>query len=126
MTEIVLEGPGKNALSPELMDRVLATLRQSFGAPVLLTGSGDAFSAGLDLKALGKMDPSSLETYLRKLEALVETLYTYPGPTVAAVNGHAIAGGCVLALCCDFQVITDQPKVKYGLNELALGLQFPH
>jgi enoyl-CoA hydratase/carnithine racemase len=52
-------------------------------------------------------------------------LYLYPGPTVALVNGHAIAGGCVLAQCCDYRVATSDPKTKLGLNEVALGVRFP-
>lgn len=49
----------------------------------------------------------------------------HPAPTVAWINGHAIAGGCVLAQCCDVRVATDDPKVKIGLNEVVLGLVFP-
>ncbi len=125
MVEIVLEGRGKNALGTPMMDFLLARLQEAAGSPVLLTGAGDAFCAGLDLKELQSLDPAGFEAYLRKLEAVVETLYTYPGPTVAWINGHAIAGGCVLALCCDHQVCADRPEIKIGLNEVALGLQFP-
>lgn len=125
MIEITLSGPGKNALGSALMDEVLGQLHEASGRAVLLTGAGDAFCAGLDLKELASLDAAGMETYLRKLEALVETLYTYPGPTVALVNGHAIAGGCVLALCCDHQVAAADPRIKIGLNELALGLRFP-
>lgn len=125
MIEIVLEGPGKNALSSAMMDDLLEKLRAAYGEAVLLTGKGDAFCAGLDLREVGGLDLAGMETYLRKLEALVEALYTYPGPTVALINGHAIAGGCILALCCDHQVAADNPKIKIGVNELSLGLQFP-
>ncbi|MBI3183768.1 MAG: enoyl-CoA hydratase/isomerase family protein [Myxococcales bacterium] len=125
MAEIVLSGPGKNALGTAMMDFLIAKLDEASGGPVLLRGEGDAFCAGLDLKEICSLDEKGLEAYLRKLEALVETLYTYPGPTVALVNGHAIAGGCVLALCCDYQVAQANPKAKIGLNELALGVRFP-
>lgn len=123
--DVVIEGPGKNCLSSKVMDTLLAKLQDAAGAPVLLTGAGDVFCAGLDLKELGSLDALGIERYLRKLEALVEALYAYPGPLVACVNGHAIAGGCVLAMCCDHQVATTSPKVKIGLNELALGVRFP-
>ena len=66
-----------------------------------------------------------MERYLLLLDDLIDALYGYPGPTVAAVNGHAIAGGCVLALCCDLRVMADDPKLRIGLNEVALGLEFP-
>ena len=125
MIEIVLDGPGKNALSTAMMDNLLEKLREAYGEPVLLSGKADAFCAGLDLKEVASLDASGMEAFLRKLEALVEALYTYPGPTVALVNGHAIAGGCILALCCDHQVAADNPKIKIGVTELSLGLQFP-
>lgn len=125
MREIVLDGPGKNCLSTRMMDFLIGQLAEGKGAPTLLTGAGDAFCAGLDLKEVASLDARGLEAYLRKLEQLVDALYRYPGPTVCAANGHAIAGGCVLLLCCDVRVLADSPKVKVGLNELALGVAFP-
>ena len=52
-------------------------------------------------------------------------LYDYPGPTVACVNGHAIAGGCVITVCCDHRVATTDERARIGLNETAIGLVFP-
>jgi enoyl-CoA hydratase/carnithine racemase len=49
----------------------------------------------------------------------------YPGPTVAFIDGHAIAGGAILALCCDRAVAVDEPKLRIGLNEVAIGVRFP-
>ena len=62
---------------------------------------------------------------LRLLDEVVQRIYEHPAPTVACVNGHAIAGGCVLVQCCDFRVATDHPKTRVGLNEVALGACFP-
>src|SRR4051812_20766858 len=101
MVEITMSGPGKNALGTTMMIFLQEKLREAGGAPVLLTGAGDAFSAGLNLKEVASLDAAGMETFLRRLEALIEALYVYPGPVVALVNGHAIAGGCVLTLCCD-------------------------
>lgn len=120
-----MEAPGKNALGTELMDRLLGQLEQAGGEPVLLTGAGDAFSAGLNLKEVHALEADGMEAFLRKLEALVEALHGYPGPTVAYVNGHAIAGGCILALCCDHRVARPDAAIRIGLNEVALGLRFP-
>lgn len=123
--EIVIEGPGKNALGYALMRELLDKIEGAQGAPLLLTGGGDAFSAGLNLKEIASLDVPGMEAFLRLLTQLCEALYYYPAPTVAAVNGHAIAGGAILALCCDHRVCTSLPKVRVGLNEVALGLRFP-
>jgi enoyl-CoA hydratase len=125
MTEIRLDAPGKNALGTALMERTRDELRAAGGAPVLLTGANDAFSAGLNLKEVTSLDVAGMTRFLDLLEDLVATLFAYPGPTVAAVGGHAIAGGCVLALCCDHRVIGADPRLRIGLNEVALGVPFP-
>jgi enoyl-CoA hydratase len=124
-TEIVLSGPGKNALGTALMSRVRDELRQAGGRPVLLRGEGDAFSAGLNLKEVAGLDPDGMRRFLGLLEDLVLDLYTYPGPTVASINGHAIAGGCVLALACDQRIVAENPRLRIGLNEVALGVRYP-
>jgi enoyl-CoA hydratase len=125
MKEIIIDGPGKNALGSELMQALRAELGAAGGEPVLLTGAGDAFSAGLDLRQIAALQPDGLRSFLQLLEDLVLDLYTYPGPTVALVNGHAIAGGCVLALCCDHRIAKANPRTRIGLNEVALGVCFP-
>lgn len=125
MFEIVMDGPGKNALGSEMMDFLLARLAEAAGKPVLLTGKGDAFSAGLNLKEVASLDAAGMEVFLGKLEKLMSALFLYPGPTVALVNGHAIAGGGLLTLCCDHRIAVRNPKSKIGLNEVALGLRFP-
>lgn len=125
MVELKLASPGKNALGTRLMDSIVDRLEHARGEPLLVTGDGDAFSAGLDLKEVASLDPAGMERFLRLLEHTMSLLFLYPGPTVAAINGHAIAGGCVVALCCDVRVMTDSPRAKIGLNEVALGLRFP-
>jgi enoyl-CoA hydratase/carnithine racemase len=123
--ELIIEGPGRNALGTAVMQRLLTGLRDGGGRPLLLRGAGDTFSAGLDLKEVAGLEAPAMERYLLLLDDLIDALYGYPGPTVAAVNGHAIAGGCVLALCCDLRVMADDPRLRIGLNEVALGLEFP-
>jgi enoyl-CoA hydratase len=125
MKTILLSGPGKNSLSTELMERMLAAVRDAGDSPLLLTGEGDAFSAGLDLKEIAALDVAGLTRFLGVLEDLVQALYEHPGPTLAFVNGHAIAGGCVMTLCCDVRVMTAREGARIGLNEVALGLRFP-
>jgi len=126
MHELVISSPGKkNALTTSMLEALVSQLARAAGDPVLLTGEGDAFSAGLDLSEVASLDANGARRLLSALEQLVESLYTYPAPTVALVNGHAIAGGCVLALCCDYRVSTPDARVRIGLNEVALGLLFP-
>jgi enoyl-CoA hydratase/carnithine racemase len=125
MVEIVIESAAKNALSTALMESLRARLAAAAGEPVLLTGRGDVFSAGLDLKELPGLDVAGMRRLLEALEGLVADLWAYPGPTVALVNGHAIAGGCILALACDQAVASSDPRVRIGVNEVALGLAFP-
>lgn len=126
MRELTIESPGKNSLSTEVMEALRARLEEAGGEPLLLAGSGDVFSAGLDLKEVAAIaGVEDTRRLIGALERLVEALFLYPGPTVALVNGHAIAGGCVLALCCDRRVLTARPGVRVGLNEVALGLAFP-
>ena len=120
-----MNGPAKNALGSEMMEFLRRELERARGAPVLLTGTGDAFSAGLNLKELAALDPAGVAAFLRRLEALYATLFAYPAPTAAAVNGHAIAGGCVLAMACDVRICARDAKIRIGLNEVALGLPFP-
>jgi enoyl-CoA hydratase/carnithine racemase len=107
------------------MQELLAALRSGEGRPILLAGADGAFSAGLNLKEVAGLDRDGMSRYLGLLDDLVDALYGYPGPTVACVNGHAIAGGCILALCCDLRIAADDPAVRIGLNEVPLGLEFP-
>jgi enoyl-CoA hydratase/carnithine racemase len=123
--ELTLNGPGKNAMSTALMASMLLEIRSAAGRPLLVTGTGDVFSAGLDLKEVAALDQPGMERYLLLLDELIDALFDYPGPTVACVNGHAIAGGCVLVLCCDLRIAADDPAVRIGLNEVARGLEFP-
>jgi enoyl-CoA hydratase len=125
MITITMDGPGKNALGTETMKSLLAQIEGAKGAAILLTGSGDAFSAGLNLKEVGSLDAPGMDRFLRLLEQCMTALYLHPAPTVALVNGHAIAGGCVLTLCCDHRIAIDRAKIKIGLNEVALGVRFP-
>ena len=122
---LTIEGPGKNALSTAVMRDVIAKLRDAAGRPVIVVGAGDAFSAGLNLKEVAGLDDAGMERFLGLLDDMIDALFDYEGPMVACVNGHAIAGGCVIALCAEMRIATDDPAVRIGLNEVALGLEFP-
>ena len=125
MVEITMAGPAKNALGTEMMEWLLERIGEAAGRPILITGTGDSFSAGLNLKEVAGLDARGMEAFLRLLERMVSTLFSYPGPVVGLINGHAIAGGCILTLCCDHRVAPRATSARIGLNEVALGLSFP-
>ena len=97
-------------------------MKNSSARVLILTGAGKAFSSGLDLdnlKALiGRTSEQSLEDS-RIMVSLFRTLYEFPKPTIAAVNGAAIAGGTGLALLCDFTLAV--PEAKFGYTEVRIG-----
>ena len=122
---LTIDGPGKNSLSTAVMQDVVRQVRKAGGRPLLVTGAGDVFSAGLNLKEVASLDGPGMERYLLLLDEMIDTLFAYEGPMVACVNGHAIAGGCCIALCADLRVARDDAAIRIGLNEVALGLEFP-
>lgn len=115
-----------NAMNPDFFQEFLERLDEleREPLPLVLTAEGGIFCAGLDLIALGAMDRPALESFFQSMDAALLRLLRYPAPTLAAVNGHAIAGGAVLALCCDRRVLATG-KSKFGLSEVAVGVSFP-
>jgi enoyl-CoA hydratase len=112
-----------NALDLELLSAIpgsLAAVADSRG--VVLTGSGRSFSAGVDLKRIVDGGLPYVEKFLPALSLAMLTLFEHPKPVVAAVNGHALAGGCVLAAACDIRLMSGG---TIGLTELAAGVPFP-
>ena len=123
--QITLAGPGMNALGTNLMEDLLTQLEAAGDAPLLVVGEGRAFSAGLDLKEVLSLDEPGMGRFLHLLTALTQKIFRHPAPTVAAVHGHAIAGGAVLARMCDVAVAPAGGRGRIGLNEVALGPRFP-
>jgi len=123
---ITLNRPDKrNAISYELIEDLLGGLRevaQSKAQVLILTGAGKAFCSGMDLENLksliGRTPEQSLEDS-RTMANLFRTLYDFPKPTIAAVNGAAIAGGTGLATLCDFTLAV--PEAKFGYTEVRIG-----
>jgi enoyl-CoA hydratase len=110
-------------LDLELLLAIAATLGELHDADaVVLTGTGRAFSAGVDLKRLLGSSPGEVEEFLHALDAGLLALYDFPRPAVAAVNGHAIAGGCILVQACDYRVMSGG---TIGVAELRVGVPFP-
>ncbi len=115
-----------NAISPELVDdfiQALKRIKKEFKGMVLAGGS-KFFSMGLDLPRLKHFDRNAMAEFWQKFEDLTFELFTIPLPTICAMEGNAIAGGTIFALCCDFRFAANLPK-KIGLNEIKLGLPVP-
>jgi enoyl-CoA hydratase len=119
-TLVRLNRPPVNALDTELNDAIAATFSQLDG-PVVLTGTGRCFSAGVDLRAILQGGPSYAERFIQTLIAGFLAVFDYPGPVIAAVNGHALAGGCVLAMAADHRIMSGG---TIGITEIAVGVPF--
>lgn len=116
-----------NAIDVELLDELGAALERlehdSAVRGVVLTGAGTVFSAGVDLRRVVDGDERYVERLLAALRDVLESLFVLPKPTVAAVNGAAVAGGCILACACDRRVIAEGARI--GASELVVGVPFP-
>jgi enoyl-CoA hydratase len=124
---LTLDDGKANALALEQFDSLLVALeqiRKSDAGAVLLTGRAGFFSAGLNLKILPNLPDDELLHVINRFGEAVDALAMFPLPTVAAVTGHAIAGGAILALCCDVRILAAGPH-KFGLNEVPGGIVLP-
>lgn len=125
--EIRLARPPVNALTPELLLalRTAVQAAPSEGARgIVLTGGTQIFSAGMDVPHLMGLDRAALKAGWSSLFAAGRALAGSRVPVVAAIGGHSPAGGCVLALCCDYRIMARGP-FRIGLNEVQVGLVAP-
>jgi enoyl-CoA hydratase len=117
-----------SALDTELCDVFTAELRAAADSDavrgIIITGTGSAFSAGVDLFRVLDGGETYLAAFLPAMARLFEAVLTLPKPVVAAVNGHAIAGGCIIAAACDHRVMSFGGG-RIGVPELAVGVPFP-
>ncbi len=125
----VVMDAGANALDLPLMDALraaLARLKGEGGAPfVLASAHPTVFCPGWDLKLLATAGRPLVREFLGRFNQLVLELFSYPGGTVAAIAGHAIAGGCLLAMACDLRLMAAGPA-RLGQSEVNLGVPVPH
>jgi enoyl-CoA hydratase len=116
-----------NALDLELCNALTTELeayRQSAAKALVITGSGRIFSAGVDLVRVANEGAPYVRFFLPALNRAFETLFSLLKPVVAAVNGHAIAGGCIIACAADHRVMAREPG-RIGIPELLVGVPFP-
>src|SRR5688572_28865534 len=122
-----LDLPRGNAIGrPFLTEfgKTLDALEAEGSRPLVLTGVRQVFCVGLDLVEAFELSRPDFETFVEDFEEAFLRLFTWPTPTAAAVNGHAIAGGAVLALACDRRFLVAE-RSSFGLKEVRLGLPFP-
>lgn len=125
---LTLNRPEKrNSLHPDLVKAMKAKLseikKDKNLAALIITGEGKSFCAGADLAYLNQLTEFTVIDNEKDSESLAELflmIYNFPVPTIAAVNGAAIAGGCGLASVCDF-IIADKEQAKFGYSEVKIG-----
>src|SRR5438270_14052138 len=116
-----------NAMGPAWLERMEALLDEALAArarALVITGYEAFFSAGLDLPTLDGLDDRAMGSFMSGFSRTMLRIFELPMPVVAAVNGHAIAGGCVLALQADVRVGA-RAELRMGLNEVQLGIALP-
>lgn len=90
---------------------------------IVLTGNGKVFCSGFDLPMfLGFKDVDEVVAFFNEEEDILLDLFSCPKPVIAAINGHTVAGGLILAMACDYRVIKDHPRLKIGMSEIKIGL----
>ena len=121
-----IDRPPANAMDGELLAEVVAMqerLAADGPAAVVITGREGFFSAGVDLKLAPTLDAEAQAAMVDGINRMAAGWYGFPRPVVCAVNGHAIAGGMILALCGDHRVAG--PAGRFGLTEVRAGVGFP-
>lgn len=128
ITEVKLNRPKANALNHELVTELkvcfenLRQEEQNQGA--ILTGQFPFFSAGLDVVELFSYNQEQMMAFWNDFQEMIVSLLSYDKPLVAAISGHSPAGGCILALCADYRLMTEG-KNRIGLNEAAVSIVIP-
>ena len=122
-----IDRPPVNALDLDTLDEIADALDRAAEddtKAVVLTGTGSTFSAGADLTAVFAATDEQLDAGIDALTRLFRTLFQFLKPVVAAVNGHALAGGAVLACGCDHRIMGENAG-RIGAVEHAAGVPFP-
>ena len=127
VTVLTIENGPMNVMDTALLRQtteVLTRLATESTDSLVVTGAGRSFSAGVDLRSLLDGGPDYIADFLPALSEALLAAFTFPRPMVAAVNGHAIAGGAVLAACADARLMAEGPG-RIGTPELLVGVPFP-
>ena len=116
-----------NALDVELCQALMTFFEKAGRGParsVIITAEGGIFSAGVDLRRVLDGEAPYVRQLLPALHEMCETVFSFPHPLIAAINGHAFAGGCILACMADHRVMA-KGSGRIGVPELLVGVPFP-
>jgi methylglutaconyl-CoA hydratase len=123
---LTLNRPDKrNAINPQMISELLTAFDEIEKKKVrvlIMTGAGSAFCAGMDLEmlsAIAQQSPQENQDDSRRIAKLFRRIWSFPRPIIAAVNGHALAGGCGIATLCDFTLAV--PEANFGYTEVRIG-----
>jgi enoyl-CoA hydratase/carnithine racemase len=122
-----LHASNANAMNERVLRAISAGLQEAVEANLkglVLTGYDRFFSAGLDLLAVSEFDREQMRRFIVDWEATIIRLLEFPIPVVAAINGAATAGGCILAMACDYRIMAAEGTV-IGMNGIRLGITLP-
>lgn len=123
---VELAGGRGNALSPGRLEALRTTFDglRTDPRPVLLTARGRSFCTGLDLLACGGLDRGGMRALMARFHAALAAVALHPAPVVARLQGHALAGGALLALAADRRLATPGGG-RFGVHGMALGIPYP-
>lgn len=125
---ILLDRGKSNAMHLEMIEEIKTSLQDAQHDPaiegVVLSGKENFFTSGLDLITLYQYDELQIRRFWEAFMGLLHQLVSFPKPIVSAITGHSPAGGCVMAICCDYRVMADGDFI-IGLNEVPVGIVVP-
>ena len=126
---ITLDNGATNTISQQMVHELADAIKAIEHDPkvrgvVFASANEKFFSIGFDIPNLFDLSKKDFETFYDTFNQFALNLFTLPKPTIAAITGHAIAGGCILSLCCDYRFIAEGRKLM-GLNEIKLGVPVP-
>ena len=120
----LLRPPG-NAIDLEMVESLTRIVEDTKpDHPIVLTGKGKSFCAGIDTDAFAHASGDERRDLVNGITRMIRTLVCHPAPVAAAINGHAMGGGLVLALCADYRIAA-APEARFGLAEAKAGIAFP-
>ncbi|MCA8900053.1 MAG: enoyl-CoA hydratase/isomerase family protein [Hyphomonas sp.] len=126
VTTVTIDRPPVNALDLGTIRELTEAFSEAApDAPIVLTGAGNVFSAGVDTKAFAGYAPAEKADMIGAITVMTAAILSHKAPVVAAVNGHALGGGFVLMLCADVRLVAARMEARFGLTEAKAGVPFP-